>query len=123
MKEGKQSMYMILFVLDDPHRLDETLAAWEKAGITGVTILESTGIQRFRRANIPMRYLFAGSQAVEEGHVTLLAIVPEMTIVERCLQATEALIGDLDLPNTGVLAAWPLALVKGVPAQPPAEGS
>jgi nitrogen regulatory protein P-II 1 len=115
-------MYMILFVLDDPHRLDETLAAWEKAGITGVTILESTGINRRRRVSIPMRYLFEGSQAVEEGHVTLLAIVPEIEFVERCLQATEALFGDLDLPNTGVLAAWPLTIVKGVPSQSPPEG-
>ncbi len=115
-------MYMILFVLDDPHRLDDTLAAWEQAGITGVTILESTGINRRRRVSLPMRYLFEGSQAVEEGHVTLLAIVPDMAIVQRCLQETEALIGNLDLPNTGVLAAWPLALVKGVPPQTPAEG-
>jgi nitrogen regulatory protein P-II 1 len=101
-------MYMILFVLDDPHRLDETLAAWEKAGITGVTILESTGINRRRRVSIPMRYLFEGS--------------PEIEFVERCLQATEALFGDLDLPNTGVLAAWPLTIVKGVPSQSPPEG-
>jgi hypothetical protein len=32
-----------------------------------------------------------------------------------CLQATEALVGDLSGPNTGVFAAWPLALVKGLP--------
>lgn len=115
-------MYMILFVLDDPNRLDEILAAWDKAGITGVTILESTGINRRRRISIPMRYLFEGSQAVEEGHVTLLAIVPDQDIIQRCLQATEAFIGDLDLPNTGVLAAWPLTIVKGVPRQPPGEG-
>ena len=32
-------MYMVMFVLDDPEKLVEVLNAWEKAGITGVTII------------------------------------------------------------------------------------
>ncbi len=68
-------MYMIWFVLDNPDRLDEVLDAWEKAGIGGVTITESTGIHRLRRQMIPMRYVFQQSSMVEEGHYTLMAIV------------------------------------------------
>jgi hypothetical protein len=48
---------MIFFVLDNPDRLDELLASWESIGITGVTIIESTGIHRVRRQLLPMRYL------------------------------------------------------------------
>lgn len=110
-------MYMIFFVLDDPDRLDEVLNAWEKAGVGGVTIVESTGIHRLRRQSIPMRYVFQQSSVVEEGHYTLMAIVPAETDVQACLQATEDLIGDLSQPNTGVFAAWPVTLVKGVPEQ------
>jgi len=108
-------MYMILFVLDDPDRLDEVLDAWEKAGVNGVTIVESTGIHRLRRQSIPMRYVFQQSSAVEEGHFTLIAIVPGEPAVQACLHATESLIGDLLQPNTGVFAAWPLTTVKGIP--------
>lgn len=111
-------MYMIMLVLDDPNQLDGVLEAWQGAGIRGATIVESTGIQRLRRKNIPMRYLFQTSGAVEEGHLTLLVIVDSEQLVQDCLQATEKIVGDLDEPNTGVFAAWPLAFVRGVPPRP-----
>ncbi len=108
-------MYMIFFVLDDPNLLDETLAAWERAGIGGATIVESSGFQR-RTKHLPMRYNF-DSGLEEEGHISLFAIVPDEASVQACLGATEAVTGNLDDPNTGVFAAWPLSVVKGVPAK------
>jgi hypothetical protein len=105
-----------MFVLDDPERLGEVLQAWEAVGIRGATIVESTGIQRLRRQIIPMRYMFPTTGPVEEGHLTLFVIVSSLALAEACLTATESVIGDLDAPNTGVFAAWPLALVRGVSA-------
>lgn len=108
-------MYMVMFVLDDPARLDEVLAAWTDAGIAGATIIESTGIRRRQSQTVHMRFLFqAAGPLIEEGHVTLLAIVADEEKAQICLQATEALVGDLSGPNTGIFAAWPLALVKGL---------
>ena len=51
-------MYMIMFVLNNPDKLDDVLQGWELVGIKGVTIFESTGIQRRRtsRQRIPARY-------------------------------------------------------------------
>ncbi|MCU0485529.1 MAG: hypothetical protein MUC85_05400 [Anaerolineales bacterium] len=112
-------MYMILLVIDDPHKLDQVLAAWEQTGIKGATIIESTGIQRLRRKSIPMRYLFQTSALIEEGHLTLLVIVENEQMVQACLHATEQIVGDLNTPHTGVFAAWPLTIVRGVP---PAKG-
>jgi hypothetical protein len=51
----------------------------------------------------------------EFGNYTLLAIVRGEATAQQCLAAAEGVVGDLDGPNTGVLAAWPLALIKGVP--------
>jgi nitrogen regulatory protein PII len=116
-------MYMIWFVLDDPDRLDEVLDAWEKAGIRGVTITESTGIQRLKRQMTPMRYVFQQSSIVEEGHYTLMAIVADEATVRACLEATEDCTGDLAQPNTGVFAAWSLSAVKGVPHPDGERGS
>jgi len=115
-------MYMILFVLDNPDQLDEILDVWSGMGIRGVTIIESTGIQRRRKQLIPMRYLYQTTGDVEEGHVTLLAVVDGEAVVQECLEATEALIGDLSNPQTGVFAAWPLVVIKGVPKNYP-EGT
>lgn len=107
-------MYMTLFVLDDPDRLNDVLEAWEKAGICGATIIETTGMHRLRRQFIPMRYISA-LISQEENHLTLLAIVENEAKAQACLQATENVIGNLDNPNTGIFAAWPLSIVKGLP--------
>jgi hypothetical protein len=114
-------MFMIMFVLDNPAQLDAVLDTWEKAGIRGVTLVESSGIHRRRKMLLPMRYVFQTSGDVEESHFTLFAIVDTEAVVQACLQATEQLVGNLDDPNTGVFAAWPLAVVKGLPIGPESE--
>lgn len=114
-------MYMIMLVLDNPDQLDKVLEAWEHAGIRGATIVESTGIQRLRRKNMPMRYLFPTPGLIEEGHLTLFVIVEGEQLVQDCLHATEQIVTDLDGPNTGVFASWPLAFVRGVPSHSPGK--
>ncbi|MEN6479825.1 MAG: hypothetical protein ABFD20_09330 [Anaerolineales bacterium] len=105
-------MFMTVLVLDDPQRLQEVLAAWEKAGITGVTIFESTGMRRVRQRYIPMRYV---SPLVdrEVDHITLMAIVPDEERAQTVLRIAEGVIGDLSEPHTGIFAAWPITMVKG----------
>jgi hypothetical protein len=112
-------MYMIMLVLDNPDKLEGVLAAWEEVGIRGATIVESTGIQRLKRRQVPMRYVFAAPGFTEQGHLTLFVIVQNKRLVNECLRATETVVTDLDGPNTGVFAAWPLAVVRGVPARTP----
>jgi hypothetical protein len=109
-------MHMIFFVLDDPDRLDDLLTRWEAIGIRGVTVIESTGMHRLRRRHVAFRYIF-GAEQEEEGHLTLVTIVKDEATVQACLAATEALIGNLDDPNTGIFTAWPLSLVKGLPPE------
>lgn len=117
-------MYMVLFVLDDPDLLSEVLDAWDKIGVSGVTIIESTGINRLRRARQVGSPFMAGINRLMSGdqemHYTLLTIVRREAVVQQCVSAAETIVGDLSEPNTGVLAAWPLGFVKGVPL--PFEG-
>ena len=107
-------MYMIMLVLDDPDKLDEILAAWAEIGVTGATITESTGMHRRARKHIPMRYSFEDTSLQEKGNYTLFVIVASEELVTKSLEAVEAIVGNLDDPNTGVFSAWPLAVVKGV---------
>jgi len=110
------TMYMIMFVLDNPDQIDSVLKTWETVGITGVTIFKSTGFHRRRtaRQRIPSRYQINPIIENDKGHYTLFAIVKSRSVVEDCLQETEKLIGDLNLPDTGVFSSWPLDIVKGV---------
>lgn len=114
-------MYMILFVLDDAAKLDKVLDAWEKIEIRGVTIFESTGINRHKGRKkahipIPMRYVFQpAADSEENGNLTLMTIVDNEETITSCIEVTETIVGPLDQPDTGVLAAWPLTNVRGVP--------
>lgn len=114
-------MYMVMFVLDNPGLLDDVLDAWREAGVSGVTITESSGLYRQQRQRpVGARYAFGMPRAakrMESGNVTLFTIVPDAATVRVCLRAAEAIIGDLDDPDTGVLAAWSLDVVKGVPPE------
>ena len=116
-------MYMVMFVLDDPNQLDVVLDAWAAIGVSGVTFVESAGLHRRRaqQAKVHLRYCFVrptGPQ--QQSHYTLFAIVETEESVRACLAATEGVVGDLSRPNTGIFAAWPLSVVRGVPKNPAA---
>jgi nitrogen regulatory protein P-II 1 len=107
-------MYMILCVIDQPDRLASILQAWRQDGITGVTILESTGLHRLsKQAHIPMRYAF-GNPSSDVGNITLFTVVESEEMIQRCLDLTEAIVGDFNGPNTGIFISWPIGFSKGV---------
>lgn len=112
-------MHMLVFVLDDPNRLDEVLDAWDQVGVSGVTVIESTGLSRIRQAKLAGQAFMAGInrmiQADQEGHYTLFTVVKGEQKVRECLAAAEKIMGDLREPGTGIIASWPVSIVKGVP--------
>jgi hypothetical protein len=107
-----------MLILDQPEFLDEVLDAWRDLGVSGITVTESEGAQRraARQAYVPARYALGGmAPTAPESNFTLWTIVPDETMARRCLQAAELIVGDLDDPNNGVMAVWPLLWTKGVP--------
>lgn len=111
-------MYMLLMVLDDMTKRNEVLEAWMGAGVEGVTIVESTGVNRVlpRRSAQPM---FAGFGQVfgggRVGHNTLFAVIESMEIAEAAVKATKAVLGDLDQPYTGIIFLVPVVKTWGMP--------
>ena len=118
-------MFMILFVLHDPSKFQEVLSAWNEAGVSGITILPSTGQKRLQdkfafRDDIPlMPTLDDLLQHEEILNQTLLTIVPSEEMVDKIVAVTQALIGDLNLPNTGILAVIPVLRVYGLDRKEP----
>jgi hypothetical protein len=111
-------MYVLIMVLDDLSHLAEVLQAWVEAGVRGVTILESTGVNRVLRRT-EARAMFMGfSQMFGEtpvGHNTLFALIDSLEIAEAAVAATEGVIGDLRQPHTGIVFALPVARSWGLP--------
>ena len=112
-------MYLILFVLDDPDKLNQLLDAWEEAGTGGATVLVSTGMHRLGsgsfRDDIPlMPGLDDFYKRVEDYHRTLFTVVKDEEVLDRIVAATEKVVGKLTEPNTGILIVLPTAQVYGL---------
>lgn len=106
-------MFMIMFVLDETTHLDEILDAWTKDGVTGATVIESTGLHR-RLKHLPMRYAYGTSPFEEEGNFTVFVAVEDEGMIQKCLDSIERVVGNLNEPGTGIFTAWPLSMTKGI---------
>lgn len=106
--------YMVMIVFEETKKLDALLEALCSVGISGATIIESTGLHRRRRKHVAMRFNFEQlGTLMEQSNYTLFTVVDE-SLVEPCVAAVEKVLGCLDQPNTGVLAAWPVPMVRGL---------
>ena len=112
-------MSMILFVLHDTEKLDDLLAAWQEAGAPGVTVLESTGVGRIRqnealREDTPlMPSLEDFYPDPEEMSRTIFTILKD-ELVQKVVEATYKVVGDLNEPNTGLLVVLPTVAAYGL---------
>ena len=115
---------MVWFVLHDAGLLSDVLSAWKESGVQGITILPSTGLRRLEESNalrddiplIPSLEDLLGDE--ETLNRTLFSIVENDEMVDRVVKATEAVVGDLDKPNTGILCVFPISRVFGLNRKP-----
>lgn len=117
-------MYMVMFVLHDPSLLKDVLEVWDAAGVSGVTIFPSTGLRRLQtqdvlREDIPLiPSLEDLIQQEERLNRTLFTIVQDDEMVEKVVQATQSITGDLNNPNTGILTVLPVIKAYGLDRKP-----
>jgi hypothetical protein len=112
--------YLVVLIVDNVDQYPAVLDAWEQAGVKGVTILESTGLARVREAighrdDVPLMPSIRNLlQSRESHHRTLFTLIEDETLIDRLIQVTEAVIGDLTQPYTGVFFVLPVVRVHGV---------
>ncbi len=113
--------YAVFLVLDDLKQETAIFDAWEAAGVTGITVIDSTGLGRMRqraglRDDAPLLpSLRSLMQTGGDHHRTFISIVDGDELVEGIIRATQAILGDMALPNTGILFVTPVTRVVGVP--------
>lgn len=109
-------MLMLIMVLDNATHLNEVLQAWRGAGVRGVTILESTGINRVV-AREDADPAFAGFSQIfgsrRVGHNTLFAVIDSLETAQAAVRATEQVVGDLSEPSTGIIFTVPVVQAWG----------
>lgn len=112
-------MYLVLFVLNDPDRMEPLLDAWEAVGVGGVTIMHSSGIGRLRknllRDDIPLIPSLSDLLEHDEVlHRTLFSVVSDLDLVDKLAAVTQKIVGNLENPDTGLLVVLPAERVYGL---------
>ena len=112
-------MQLLVFVLHDPDRLPTVLAAWAKAGASGVTVLESTGSGHLHTAlarhDVPLFPSLEDLLAkVSERRRVLFTVTNDAELVSRIVIATQRVVGDCGQPHTGILFTLPVSMALGV---------
>jgi nitrogen regulatory protein PII len=108
-----------MFVSKNPEQASDILNLWVKAGIQGVTILESAGMQqaagRGIRDDIGITFSLSSLlRAQEIHHRTLFSAIKDEATLESVVDATTEYLGDWSRPDVGVLFVWPLAQAYGL---------
>ena|ERR1700690_738389 len=113
-------MKLILFILHDPEKLRALLDAWSEAGISGATVLYSTGLGRLNqvealRDDLPlMPSLEDFLPHTEHLSRTIFTMIEDEAVVERVVEATQRVVGDLCEPDRGLLIVLTVAQVYGL---------
>jgi nitrogen regulatory protein P-II 1 len=112
-------MKMILFVLNDPTRLLDLLNAWKEAGVSGATVLFSTGMGRIRqtvvlRDDLPLMPSLSDFFVQSEDLSRTIFTIIQDDLVERIVTVTGQIVGDLQKPGNGILIVLPIDSVHGL---------
>jgi hypothetical protein len=117
-RQERDMSYMVMLIVRDMGQLEAVLDAWKAVQIDHVTFVESvcSHQERAEPPHIPMRFLFESLGSVrEQCSFTLFAVVPDDRALNDCMAKAESVVGSFDASGNGMLAAWPLPIVRGYP--------
>jgi nitrogen regulatory protein PII len=110
--------YMVLLIVYNISTCPDVLKAWEAARVPGITILESTGLGSIRqkglRDDLPLMPSISDIlRSREHHHRTIFSVVEGEEMVERLIEVTQNIMGDLNEPHNGVMFVVPVSRVVG----------
>ena len=111
--------YLVVMIIDNPDDCPGILDAWEALGVSGVTILDSTGLGHLRklgmREDMPLLPSLSDFLMQDEiPHRTLFSVVKDQELVDKMIAAVQDISGDLDQPNSGFLFVVPVLQAIGL---------
>ncbi|MCX8061024.1 MAG: hypothetical protein N3D16_00420 [Anaerolineales bacterium] len=111
--------YLVILIINQLEHVPEVLELWEKLGVTGTTILESTGHGKLKRAglldNLPLLISLESLEELREiHHRTLFSVVESEEMVDKMIAAAQEVLGNIEEEHTGFLFVLPVLRAIGI---------
>ena len=111
--------FLVVLIVDNPDNCPDVLDAWDAIGITGITILESTGMGRLKKAllrdDLPLMPSLSEILSTREvPHRTLFSVVSSQEKVDKMVAEAKKALGDFTAPHTGFLFVVPVLEAHGL---------
>lgn len=117
-------MYVIMYVSKNVEQASDMMNVWLGAGVKGLTILESAGMQQVTAGGGGIRsdtgIIFSLSKLMrsqEIHHRTLFSVISDDATLQKVIDRSTTHVGDWSRPDVGILFAWPLSHVYGLDKQ------
>lgn len=111
-------MYLLINVVERSEQLPTIMEQFAKIGITGSTVIDSTGMGRVlmkTRATLTvMQQINKVTTDLESSNKTVLTVIKEKDRLDQAIKIVRSLCGDLSSPGRGILFTLPLDFVEGV---------
>lgn len=111
---------LVCLVVFDPGKVDDVVHAWVEREVRGLTLIESSGLAHHvsdlsQRDDLPLFPSLRKILETVEHHSRLMfSVVHDGFDIDGLIAATEAVLGRLDDPNTGILFVLPVTRAAGL---------
>lgn len=108
-------MELLVCVINREEKLEEILAGFAELGVSGATVINSEGMARLIKGELPvlsdLQSLLVRSRP---QNTTVFSVMESGAMVERAIQIVRDAVGDLSSPATGIVFTVPVERVVGL---------
>jgi nitrogen regulatory protein P-II 1 len=106
---------LLVAVINQEEKLEAILSGMIELGVTGATIIDSSGMGRFLSHDVP---IFAGVEALARTsrpkNQTIFSVIRDDAQVDAVIRMLEEVCGEFSTPATGIVFTLPIQRVVGL---------
>jgi len=107
-------MKLLILVLNKVEKLEEVLEGFIEIGITGATVIESSGMGHIIADEVPiflgLRFMFTGVKPHNKMILSVIKNEKEKPVIKLL----KKILGSLNEPGTGIIFTLPIDKVEGL---------